>query len=163
MKNDISALIEESINIELNVSEIYSLFHQLFQDDVEFWWKLLQEEKNHAKLIQSGQEHFEPIDMFPQNLLHRNLQDLKDTNSKLHSLIENIKNAPPSRSEAFNIALEIENSAGELHFQKFMSEDASSVIDEIFKRLNEEDKEHATRIRNYMKSNGIPIEESSIT
>ena len=162
MNNDLTAIIEESINIELNVGEVYSLFHQLFPDDVEFWWKLVEEEKNHATLIQRGQEHFEPIDMFPHNLLHRNLQDLKDTNSKLHSLIENIKNAPPSRSEAFNIALEIENSAGELHFQKFMSGDASSVIDEIFKRLNEEDKEHVTRIRYYMKTSGIPIKESSI-
>ena len=158
MNNDITALIEESINLELNVSEVYSLFHGLFPDDAEFWWTLLLEEKNHAELIQSGKEHFEPVNKFPHNLLHNNLQELKDTNSMLLSLIENFKNTPPSRQKAFNTALDIENSVGELHFQKFMDEEASSTVDRIFKRLNEDDKEHAIRIRFYMEKHGIPIE-----
>ena len=162
MSNDVTALIEESINLELNVSEVYSLFHQSFPDDVDFWWTLLQEEKNHATLIQRGQEHFEPIDMFPQNLLAHSLQNLKDTNSKLHSLIKNIQNSPPSRQEAFNIALELENSAGELHFQKFMDEEANSAADRIFKRLNKDDKEHAMRIRFYMEKHGIQIEAQTL-
>jgi len=121
----------------------------------------VQEEKNHAALIQRGQEHFEPIDIFPRKLLHDNLQELKDVNSKLRSLIKNVESVPPSRDEAFNVALKLENSAGELHFQRFMDENSSSVADEIFKRLNQDDKEHAIRIRSYMKTNGIPIESNN--
>lgn len=162
MNDDITALIEESINLELNVSEVYSLFHQSFPADLNFWLNLAQEEKNHATLIQSGQEHFEPKDMFPQNLLAHSLQNLKNTNSKLHSLIKNIESTPPSRQEAFNIALELENSAGELHFQKFMNEEANSAADRIFKRLNKDDKEHAMRIRFYMEKHGIPIEAQTL-
>lgn len=158
MNNDVASIIEESINLELNVSVLYSLFYKLFPDDAEFWWKLVLEEKNHAALIRSGKEYFEPINKFPHGLIPHNLQNLKDTNSKLLSIIKNFKNTPPSREEAFNIALKIENSAGELHFQNFMDEEANSTTDKIFKELNKDDKEHAMRIRSYMEQHGISIE-----
>ena len=158
MHKDIISIIEESINIELNVSNIYLLFHNLFPDDKEFWWKLVLEEKNHAALIQSGKDHFEPLKKFPLKLLHHNLRELKDTNSNLLSLINNFKDTPPSREEAFKIALKIENSAGELHFQNFMDEEANSTTDNIFKELNRDDKEHALRIRSYMDAHGISVQ-----
>jgi ferritin len=158
MNKDVTSLIEESINLELNVCDIYSFFHKLFPEDAEFWWELVFEEKNHAALIRSGKEYFEPVNKFPHNLLHHSLQNLKDTNSKLLSLIKNFENTPPSREEAFNIAFKIENSAGELHFQKFMDEEANSTTDKIFKQLNKDDKEHAMRIRSYMEKHGISIQ-----
>ena len=157
MNNDVTSLIDESINLELNVSDIYSLFHKLFPDDAEFWWKLLLEEKNHAALIQSGKEYFEPINKFPHNLLHHSLQNLKDTNSKLRALIKKFEKTPPSREKAFNIAFKIENSAGELHFQEFMDEETNSTTDNIFKELNKDDKDHAMRIRCYAEQHGISV------
>ena len=86
MNSDITALAEESINLELNVSEIYSLFHSCFADDANFWWKLALEEKDHAALIRGGIEEFEPIGEFPHEILSNSLQDLKETNKKLRSL-----------------------------------------------------------------------------
>jgi len=158
MNIDLTSIIEESITLELNVSKVYSLFHNLFSDDAELWWKLVLEEKNHAALIQSGKDYFKPANKFPHNLLHQNLQNLKDINSELRSLIKNFENTPPSREEAFNIALKIENSAGELHFQIYMDEEANSTIDEVFKKLNKDDKEHATRIRSYMIKHSITVQ-----
>ncbi|MEA1926781.1 MAG: rubrerythrin family protein [Candidatus Auribacterota bacterium] len=157
MNNDITSLIEESIKIELNVSKIYLLFHELFPDDDEFWWNLTLEEKNHAALIQSGKEHFEPLNKFPDGLLADSLRDLRDTNSNLHSIIRNFEKTPPSRKEAFNTALNIEYSAGELHFQTFMDKESDSTVDTIFQQLNKEDKEHALRIRAYMEEHDIPV------
>jgi ferritin len=158
MNNDITALAEESINLELNVSKIYSLFHSSFADDANFWWKLVQEEKDHAALIRGGIKEFEPIGEFPHEILSDNLQDLKETNKKLRSLLKQFKNIPPSRELAFNTALEIEAFAGELHFQNFIEKEASSTIDELFQFLNREDKDHAKRIRSYMKDNYISVE-----
>jgi ferritin len=155
MNNDITALAEESINLELNVSEIYYLFHSFFPDDENFWWKLIQEEKDHAALIRGGIEEFEPIGEFPHKILSDSLQDLKGTNKKLRSLLKQFKNTPPSRELAFNTALEIEDSAGELHFQHFMDKETNSKIDELFQFLNRQDKDHAKRIRSYMKDNDI--------
>jgi hypothetical protein len=158
MHKDIISLIDESINLELNVSDLYLLFHNIFPEDEEFWWKLVLEEKNHAALIQSGKDHFEPLKKFPLKLLHHNLRELKDTNSDLLSLINNFEETPPSREEAFNIALKIESSAGELHFQNFMDGEAKSAVENIFKELNRGDKEHALRIHSYMEAHGISVQ-----
>jgi ferritin len=158
MNNDITSLIEESINLELNVSKIYTHFYKLFPDDAAFWWKLVVEEKNHAALIRSGKEYFEPLRKFPHDLLAPLLQILKDANSKLDSLIKKYEETPPSREEALNIALTIEESAGELHFQKFMDKEANSATDNLFKELNKGDKDHAMRISRYMEEHGIPIQ-----
>lgn len=158
MNNDVTSLIEESINLELNVSKIYTHFYKLFPDDAAFWWKLVVEEKNHAALIRSGKEYFEPLRKFPHDLLAPLLQILKDANSRLDSLIKKYEETPPSREEAFNIALKIEESAGELHFQKFMDKEANSTTDNIFKELNKGDKDHAMRICRYMEEHGILVQ-----
>ena len=114
------------------------------------------EEKNHAALIRSGKEYFEPLNKFPHDLLANSLQKVKDTSSSLKSMIKKLESDPPLRQEAFNIAFEIENSASELHFQKFMNKEVNLKIDDIFKRLNKDDKDHALRISSYMEKHGIP-------
>ena len=68
------------------------------------------------------------------------------------------KDIPPSRNLAFNTALEIEDSAGELHFQDFMDKETNSEIDELFQFMNRQDKDHAKRIRSYMEDNDISVE-----
>jgi len=155
MNKHIIALAEESINIELNVSEIYFLFHKLFPDDSGFWLKLALEEESHANIIKSGIELFEPIDAFPHSILSHNLQKLKDTNENLQFLLAKFKITAPSRAEAFNTALDIEGSAGELHFQHFQEKKHLSNFEDIFQQLNEEDKDHAERIIAYMRENDI--------
>lgn len=157
MGKDFTSLIEETINLELNVAEAYLLFYNLFPEDETFWWQLMLEEKNHAALIRSGKEHFEPGNNFPHDLLMKNLKELEDENSKLESLIKKYKSNPPSREEVFNAALDFENSAAELHFQYFMDKDTDSKMDNIFKRLNQQDIDHAERISSYMKTNGIQL------
>ena len=161
MDNDITALAEESINLELNLSEIYYLFYSYFAGDANFWQKLALEEEDHATLIKGGIEEFEPIGEFPHAILSDSLNDLKEANKKICSLLEQFKNISPSREHAFNTALEIEVSAGELHFQAFMDKETNSTIDELFQFLNRQDKDHAKRIRSYMKNNEISLESES--
>jgi len=155
MNNKIEALAEESINLELNVSKMYSLFDELFPDDSEFWQELVFEEESHANIIGDGIAIFEQIHAFPHELLSHNLQKLKDTNKNLEFLLAKFKRVHPSRSEAFNTALDIEISAGELHYQHFLEEKHLSSLDETFRQLNEEDKDHAIRLRAYMQENDI--------
>ncbi len=158
MENNFISLIDESINLELNVSNLYSLFFKLFPEDADFWWQLVLEEKNHAALIQSGKEYFEPLNKFPYDLLANSLEEVKDMNSSLKSMIQKLESAPPPREDAFNIAFELENSAGELHFQNFMNKEENLKIDDIFKQLNKDDKDHALRIALYMEKHGIPLQ-----
>jgi hypothetical protein len=157
MKARLTALIDESLHLELNVSTLYFLFYNLFPQDAAFWWRLTEEEKNHAALIRSGKEYFAPLGNFPDRLLHDNADELKATNARVLSLIEKYKTSPPSRAEALNCALTLETSAGELHFQKFMDGKEGSAIDKIFRELNGEDEAHAKRIKAYMIKNDIPV------
>ena len=150
MEDNFISLIDESIELELNVADLYLLFYGLFPEDSDFWWKLASEEKNHAALIRSGKEFFEPRKQFPHNLLTNKLQELKDTNSGLKSMIKELRSVFPLRQEAFNIAFKIESSAAELHFQSFMDKEQSLKLDDIFKQLNKDDKDHAVRIAKYM-------------
>jgi hypothetical protein len=158
MEEDYISLIDESIKLELNVADLYLLFFNSFPEDADFWWKLVLEERNHAALIRSGKEYFEPLNKFPYDLLANSLQKVKDTNSKLKSLIKELESVSPSRQEAFNIAFDLENSAGELHFQNFMNKEKSLKIDNIFKQLNQDDKDHALRISLYMKNHDISLQ-----
>ena len=156
MEEDLTPLIKESINLELNVAELYLAFYHLFPQDAAFWWKLTVEEEHHAALLRSGEELYLPRNKFPRNLLHGLLQDLIDKNKELTSLIEEYERNPPSREEAFNIALSIENSAYELHYQRFMDKEPSSSMEVIFQQLNRDDKNHAEKISIYMKQHNIP-------
>ncbi len=158
MDNDIFAFIDEFIKLEMSVSDIYMLFNKLFPEDADFWWELAMEEKNHAALLRSGEGFLEVTGKFPLDLLAPELQELKDTNIRLDSLNTKFQEMSPSRQEAFNIAFEIENMAGELHFQEFMERNSSTEIARIFKELNKDDKDHAARIRDYMEEHGISIQ-----
>ena len=155
MKKKLSQLIDESIRLELNIADIYMVFYNTFPEDSDFWWKMTSEEKSHANLIKSGRDTF--LDQFPPKLLAPSLQKLCNTNKKLISLLKEYKEKPPSRETAFNIALNIEQSTGELHFQLAMEKSFTSSIMKIFQELNNGYKDHANRIRTYMSDKGIEI------
>jgi len=159
MNEEVSELIKESIQLELNVAELYLVFHHAFPDDADFWWRLFIEEKNHAALIRSVEEGFMPAGILPEELLSSSLDKIREANTAIVALIARFKTAPPSREDAFSIAHKLEESAGEIHFQSFMTKETESRIDEIFQRLNRGDKDHARRIRSYMEKHGIESQE----
>ena len=155
MDKKLAQLIDESIKLELNVAQIYIFFCNTFPEDSEFWQKLVLEEKNHADLIESGKGRFLLPDQFPSELLVSSVQTLCETNNWLTSLLKKYNEKPPSRESAFNIALDIEKSAGELHFQLAMEKSSTSRIMEVLQVLNDGCKDHANRILAYMNDKGI--------
>ena len=143
----------ESIRLESHISDLYTLFRRLFPGDAVFWWKLALEESNRAALFRSGKKYYEPLGIFPNDLLAP-VQEPQAADAKLDFLVRGYEDASPSRAEAFNIALDLEQSVGELHFQEFMDKEADSRIGRIFRQLNRDDKDHAKRISSYMESHG---------
>ena len=123
--------LDESIKLELSLAKLYSLFHDSFFEDEDFWWELTMEEQGHASLLQQEKKQPQPLEFFPDNLLSTDLQ----------SLI------------ALQVALDLELAAGESHFQQFLDSPTNSFSANIFKQLNQEDCDHAERIRSYMKEN----------
>jgi len=155
-EENLRQLIEEAIKLEFNVAEIYLSFHNRFPEDSGFWWKIAIEEKNHAALLKNGKQFFLDAGMFPDNLVGDSLEALINANNELEGILRQEKEAPPSRDVAFNLALKLEESAGEIHFQYAMQQakhPSEAIL--LFQSLNEGDKDHAERIRNYMRLNGI--------
>ena len=152
MDNLVSQFLKESIEMELNVGDLYQLFSVKFPEDHDFWWEISIEEMNHAALIKSINDIFLDEGVFNGDILERQIENLRKMNNFVKERITQYKIEVPMRKEAFLCSMELENSIGESHFEHFMTEDTNSVVVKIFQRLNGEDVNHAIRIENYMKS-----------
>ena len=161
MEHNITRLIEESIEIELNMSRLYRWFSQILPDDANLWWELAIEENNHASLLRSGLECFLEQGLFPAQLMTAELDELIATNQELQRMLRAFQANPPSREQALAIALQLEESAGEQHFQEAMQQKAASKALEIFQHLNNEECDHARRIRQYVQQCGIQLSMSN--
>jgi len=53
MDKQLSKLIDEAIELELNISNIYEIFNKSFSEDLDFWSKLASEEENHGTLLKN--------------------------------------------------------------------------------------------------------------
>ncbi len=157
MDKSLSELLDLSIAHEINISLLYTLFHELFEEDEDFWWQLSIEERSHAALLRNEKSAHKHAETVPENLLTNDLDALRASNDRIEYLIEEYTATPPSREEALRTAYEIETSVGELHYQEFMSRKSCSLSDELFKQLNLEDKDHADRIKSYMEANDMML------
>ncbi len=156
MDQEIKLFLKESIELELNIGDLYSLFSVKFPADYDFWWKIAIEEMNHAALIESINDIFMPESIDSTDSIEKQTNDLRELNNLLKARIEQYKLIPPTRLEAFKFGLELENSAGESHFEAFMTEEPTSQMEKIFQKLNGDDLNHAIRMEKYMKANVLP-------
>ena len=154
MDHAIRRFLKESIDLELNIGDLYQVFSAKFPTDHDFWWNISIEEMNHAALIESINDVFW-TDLLPFDSVEKQTDDLRKINLIIKDKIERYKLVPPTRLEAFTNGLELENSVGESHFELFMTSVADSPVVKIFQKLNGEDKNHAKRIESYMKTNEI--------
>lgn len=155
MKNAFKNLIDEAIQLELNVGELYLLFYRLFPEDSEFWWEIAIEEENHAALLKTVKQ-MDAIEVtVPSGLLPGNLEEIKKTNLMIRKAMRDFEDQP-DRAGAFRLAYKIENSAGEIHYNAFMKHAPDSRITGVFRKLNGDDVDHAERIRFYMGQHQIP-------
>lgn len=155
MCQDLLQLADEAMRLEYNVSKLYMIFRDTYPEDAAFWWELVIEESNHAALFKSGRDYFMSAGAFPEEMLPPALEELQQANQELTAAIEKYQDNPPSREETFNLALQIEMSAGEIHFQNAMTQSTDSNILQMFQKLNQDDKDHSKRIRAYMAGNEI--------
>ncbi len=151
----VNIFLKESVEMELNVGDVYQLFSVKFLEDYDFWWKISIEEMNHAAVIETINDDFITGIILPTDSIEKQVEGLRQMNLIVKERIDQYKLNPPTRLEAFKYGFELENSIGELHFELFMTEEPNSPLYKIFQKLNGDDKNHAIRIDNYMKNNGI--------
>ncbi len=153
--NQLDELIDESIRLELNVAELYKTFSEALPEEQDFWWQLHIEEKSHAALIRAARDSFAKRGKFPHDLIANSIDDLKRSNAKVEMLTGKFNVTPPTPLEACEVAVALENEAGEMHYTRFMEKDASNAVDNVFQVLNRGDKDHERRIREHRQSIGV--------
>ena len=155
MKDDFDRVIEEAIKLELYVADLYLLFHRIFPEDSHFWWALAIEEQNHAALLKTVHQMSRSELKIPGGIIPEELEELVHTNNGLQQAYEEFE-THPDRIGAFQFAFDVENSAGEQHYESFMKYGADSRLKSLFLKLNGDDINHAERIRQYMIKHQIP-------
>ena len=154
MDEEIRIYLEESVALELNIGDLYQLFSAKFPEDYNFWRNISIEEMNHAAIIESINDIFFAENILPADSIEQQIKELKKMNVVIKERIEQFKFGSQVRLEAFNFALELENSIGESHFELFMTAKPNSTVMKIFQKLNGEDINHAKRLEKYMSENG---------
>ncbi|MDG4475469.1 hypothetical protein [Thiovibrio frasassiensis] len=161
--DSIGQLMDTSEKLEKGIAELYSLFSQALPQDREFWTQLSFEEKNHAALIASIKETFVPLGKeFPTEILAWSRNEVDKANKIVTDCLSAFTESAQDREKIFNLALELELAAGEIHFQCFMKKKPSTMLEEMFQQLNMEDKDHSLRLHAYMKKHGITIHKRTI-
>ena len=156
MNEELNHLIEEAIELEQRVADLYMLFYRIFPQDSRFWWRLSMEEQNHAALLKTASQMNDTRIKIPEDILPAQLEELKRINQLLQSSMKEMESTP-DRTRAFHLAYTIENSAGERHYDTFMKQGTRSPVSEVFRKLNGEDIDHAARILQYMKEHRIEL------
>jgi hypothetical protein len=157
VNEEIGRIIDESVRLELNVSNLYRIFQRAFPEDSAFWAELVLEEQHHASLIQDVRHELMSDNDFAREFLAPKLELIEEMNVKLSAMLEEFSKAPPSRNTAFNVAHKLEESAGEAHFQSAMLKPEPSKTLMVLQVLNLDDKNHADRICAYMNEKGIEM------
>lgn len=153
-REELVASLEQFIEVELRVADLYLLFSSIFPADRDFWWQLCVEENNHAALLRAGKDHFLDEGFIPEELLRVNTDEFKHTLGEVEGLIERFRRTAPAAEEALRTALMLEEQAGEAHYQQVMASGNISASTKLFQTLNQMDKDHAARIRKLMIDRG---------
>ncbi len=144
-----NGLFDAAIDLELKMKELYECYATIFKEDEDFWRGLAKEEMSHAKLIESA---FGMPDKFPDDMVAGDAGDFKKVIQEAEQTIQAYATGKPSKEEAYKKAIYFENASGELHYQR-MAQKSGTMTDqeELFQRLNKDDKDHAVRIHNKLK------------
>jgi rubrerythrin len=143
-------IVRSMILLERKVGLLYSLFEKKYPQDCAFWKQLVVEEVNHAGLLETLLEYIIDSKDIHKILLEVDEDSVLAINDKLENIIATFNDTAFSRENALLVALQIEQSAGEAHFQRVSAATDASVPVSIFQSLVGDDRDHANRINKYI-------------
>lgn len=146
--NKFKQIAEEAVLLEENVAALYRIFRDNIPVDGLFWDELAHEEDSHALLINGTKDFIEESPSLRQ-MIPSSLEEIQDANNHVKKLIAQYSATPPSRQEALKAAAELEQSAGEMHYQRAMEMSSDSKMLTLFQNLNNDDMNHLRRISEY--------------
>ncbi len=149
MEGPLQQVVDESIRLERNVGRLYVLFSRLFEQDSDFWWKIAVEEGHHASMLKSAKAAFIDEGMFPSEVFATTLDTLLALNQEIEGDLTRFEQHSPTRSAALDLAHRLETSAIESCYQEVCETTADTEAHRLFKKLNQENQDHARRNQAY--------------
>jgi len=144
--------VELMIDLETQVGKIYSMFAEQFCEDRDFWARLAEEEMEHASLLRTHLEFLVESKPVFDSLAPEKKETFLAVHRRITAILAEIKTVQVTRMDAHSVALQIEQSAGEAHFQETIERDDPRVPVAVFANLASADKDHARRIQEHMGS-----------
>jgi rubrerythrin len=138
------------IEHEKAIGRLYAAYARRFPRDREFWLELSQEERQHARWVESLRLRVEEdpsslvVARFPTGAIELSL-------AYVNRLIENADASHLARTNALSIALDLERSLLEhRYFEVFKSDDPQ--IQRILQRLRQDTQSHLQRVQHLWES-----------
>lgn len=151
MKIDAHLDLEKLKQLELLVADLYLFFATQFPPDREFWLELHYEEISHAGIIDGREKRpFVPYENCAEEF-RIDIQAIDMIIQRVVNLQQEYNTSPPTRVEAFLTAIQIEQAAGEFHFENTVAPSACHARQSLYQVLGREDHSHAHRIAQRMK------------
>lgn len=145
-------LLSESAKLEENVGALYLKISTLFPEDRDFWVQLAEEEKHHASIFRTFFDKKLPLFLFPEEMMDTDLARLKENNKTIKEVTSHLLSRFKNKMNAYAYALELEESAGEMHFQQAMSAETDSESLLLLQGINKDDKDHYKRIKELIET-----------
>jgi len=158
MKSEALETLWECISQELLLSEFYHLFERLFSEDSDFWRKILLEEVRHGSLLRAEIDRFCKEKLLPESSEEMGSETLNKQGAAMTRLLARLKESPPTREQAFAIALALENTTSEHTYQELATQAPSTRIQRLFQSLNQANRDHIDRIKRYATEQQIQID-----
>lgn len=153
--DDPGEVLDRFIALERKSALLYRFFRYRFPEDAPFWWQLAREEDRHALLLRTQRDPFRLGAELPEPLLRVAGAELDKTLVAIDAFIAAQSALPFSRHSALTTALHLENLSGEREFHHLLARGAAGSSAAIFRRLCNEERDHACRIADYLHRQGL--------
>ncbi len=144
-------IVEALINLEICVAGLYRQFSGLFEEDQAFWQRLAAEEEAHAQILRNNRTIILEHLRLPASRLKGLVSSFELIAKRIVELSQEYQKEKPDKSEAYVAAIQLEQSAGEIHFQEITSCLKDTQVKCMFEKFNQADQDHTRRIRNRLK------------
>jgi hypothetical protein len=157
MRTDMSESLRVCIAIEATTGEIYHALGRLFPQVQSFWHDLALAEENHTQiLLEAARLH--RAGLLNEYIVPASLPDVYETFALVRDSKKKVEAETLSLRNAFDMALEIENSTGESYFQEVISQATDSEVISKLRKLLTDEEFHKTKIQNFMNTMGFHYE-----
>ena len=154
MRTDISESLRVCIAVEATTAEIYHAISRLFPRVKSFWQGLALSEENHTKILLEASRLYS-AGILNEDIVPTSLPHVYETFALVRDSKKKVEAATLSLKNAFDMALEIENSTGESYFQEVISQETDSEVVSKLRDLLIDEELHKNKIQKVMNSMGF--------